>query len=133
MTFAEPKEAPMGNPASNGFDAKAFLAKVGTGKTILKFAKNQHVFKQGDVADAVFYIQKGSVKLTVLSEQGKEAGPVLRRGVPQWPSTAYRDHNGDGRMRDHLNNQRSDDRHPSYRAEIFRAIHGISFDTEQPS
>src|SRR5271157_1615261 len=73
MTFAEPKEAPMGNPASNGFDAKAFLAKVGTGKTILKFAKNQHVFEQGDVADTVFYIQKGSVKLTVLSEQGKEA------------------------------------------------------------
>ena len=63
----------MGNPASNGFDAKAFLAKVGTGKTILKFAKNQHVFEQGDVADTVFYIQKGSVKLTVLSEQGKEA------------------------------------------------------------
>jgi CRP/FNR family cyclic AMP-dependent transcriptional regulator len=39
----------------------------------LKFEKNQHVFKQGDVAGAVFYIQKGSVKLTVLSKQGKEA------------------------------------------------------------
>jgi CRP/FNR family cyclic AMP-dependent transcriptional regulator len=39
----------------------------------LKFEKNQHVFEQGDVADAVFYIQKGRVKLTVLSEQGKEA------------------------------------------------------------
>ena len=63
----------MGNPANNGFDPKAFLAKVGAGKTILKFAKNQHVFRQGDVADAVFYIQKGSVKLTVLSKQGKEA------------------------------------------------------------
>jgi CRP/FNR family cyclic AMP-dependent transcriptional regulator len=59
--------------ASNGFDPKAFLSRVGAGKTILKFEKNQHVFEQGDVADAVFYIQKGRVKLTVLSEQGKEA------------------------------------------------------------
>jgi CRP/FNR family transcriptional regulator, cyclic AMP receptor protein len=63
----------MAKLAGNGFDPKAFLAKVGAGKTILKFEKNQHVFKQGDVADAVFYIQKGSVKVTVLSEQGKEA------------------------------------------------------------
>jgi CRP/FNR family transcriptional regulator, cyclic AMP receptor protein len=62
----------MGNPA-NRFDPKAFLAKVGAGKTILNFEKNQHVFRKGDVANAVFYIQKGSVKLTVLSKQGKEA------------------------------------------------------------
>jgi CRP/FNR family cyclic AMP-dependent transcriptional regulator len=60
-------------PANNEFDPKAFLAKVGAGKTILKLEKNQHVFEQGDVADTVFYIQKGKVKLTVLSEQGKEA------------------------------------------------------------
>jgi CRP/FNR family cyclic AMP-dependent transcriptional regulator len=63
----------VGKLASKGFDPKAFLSKVGAGKTILKFKKNQHVFRQGDVADAVFYIQEGSVKLTVLSEQGKEA------------------------------------------------------------
>jgi CRP-like cAMP-binding protein len=63
----------VGNPANNRFDPKAFLAKVGAGKTILNFEKNQHVFRQGDVADAVFYIQKGGVKLTVLSKQGKEA------------------------------------------------------------
>jgi CRP/FNR family transcriptional regulator, cyclic AMP receptor protein len=61
----------VGKPAKKEFDPKAFLAKVGMGKTILKFNKNQHVFEQGDVADAVFYLQKGSVKLT--SEQGKEA------------------------------------------------------------
>src|SRR6202171_1598057 len=73
MTFVEPKEAPMGKPANNEFDPKTFLARVGTGKTILKFEKNQHVFEQGDVADSVFYIQKGRVKLTVLSEHGKEA------------------------------------------------------------
>src|ERR1700685_543220 len=65
--------APVAKLAKNAFDPKAFLAMVGTGKTILKFEKNQHVFEQGDVADAVFYIQKGNVKLTVLSEHGKEA------------------------------------------------------------
>jgi CRP/FNR family transcriptional regulator, cyclic AMP receptor protein len=63
----------VGKPASKGFDPKAFLSKVGAGKTILEFEKNQHIFEQGDVADAVFYIQKGNVKLTVLSEHGKEA------------------------------------------------------------
>src|ERR1700675_1448654 len=73
MTFVEPKEALMGKPANDVFDAKVFLAKVGAGKRVLEFRKNQHVFEQGDVADTVFYIQKGKVKLTVLSEQGKEA------------------------------------------------------------
>jgi CRP/FNR family transcriptional regulator, cyclic AMP receptor protein len=63
----------VGKLTSKGFDPKAFLSKVGAGKTILEFEKNQHIFEQGDVADAVFYIQKGSVKLTVLSEHGKEA------------------------------------------------------------
>ena len=63
----------MSMPPKDMFDAKTFLAKVGDGKAILEFHKNQNVFEQGDVADTVFYIQKGKVKLTVLSEQGKEA------------------------------------------------------------
>jgi len=63
----------MGKLAKNAFDPKAFLAMVGTGKTISQFEKNQHVFQQGDVADSVFYLQEGRVKLTVVSEQGKEA------------------------------------------------------------
>jgi len=58
---------------TSAFDPKIFLAKVGAGKTVTEFRKNQRVFSQGDVADAVFYIQKGKVKLTVMSEQGKEA------------------------------------------------------------
>lgn len=57
----------------DAFDPKRFLEKVGSGKAVLIFQKNQNVFSQGDVADAVFYIQEGKVKLTVLSEQGKEA------------------------------------------------------------
>ncbi len=55
------------------FSAQAFLATVGNGKTILQCRKNQVVFSQGEVADAVFYVQAGKVKLTVLSHQGKEA------------------------------------------------------------
>jgi CRP/FNR family transcriptional regulator, cyclic AMP receptor protein len=55
------------------FDPKRFLAKVGKGKTISKYRKDQIVFSQGQIADAVFYIQQGKVRLTVVSEQGKEA------------------------------------------------------------
>ena len=55
------------------FDPKAFLAKVGEGTAISKYEKDQIVISQGDVADAVFYIQKGKIKLTVASERGKEA------------------------------------------------------------
>ena len=55
------------------FEPKTFLAKVGDGKTISKYQKDQVVFSQGNEADAVFYIQKGRIKLTVVSERGKEA------------------------------------------------------------
>jgi CRP/FNR family cyclic AMP-dependent transcriptional regulator len=47
------------------FNPKEFLAKVGKGKTISKYRKDQVVFSQGEVADAVFYIQQGKIKLTV--------------------------------------------------------------------
>ena len=55
------------------FDPKFFLAKVGEGRSIERYRKDQIVFSQGDPADAVFYIQSGKVKVTVVSEQGKEA------------------------------------------------------------
>ena len=55
------------------FDPKVFLATVNGGRSISKYRMNQKVFSQGTPADAVFYIQKGKVKVTVLSEQGKEA------------------------------------------------------------
>lgn len=61
------------NTQQSAFDPKAFLAIVGEGKTILEFHRDQVVFAQGDAADAVFYIQKGRVKVVVISEQGKEA------------------------------------------------------------
>jgi CRP/FNR family transcriptional regulator, cyclic AMP receptor protein len=55
------------------FDPQKFLAVVGDGKTLLRCQKNQIVFSQGEIADAVFYIQQGNIRLIVLSEQGKEA------------------------------------------------------------
>ena len=55
------------------FSPKAFLAKVGEGRSIGTYRKSQIVFSQGDPADAVFYVQKGKVKVTVVSDQGKEA------------------------------------------------------------
>ncbi len=55
------------------FDPQSFLAKVGEGRSIHSYSTDQIVFSQGDPADAVYYIEKGKAKVTVLSEQGKEA------------------------------------------------------------
>jgi len=55
------------------FDPKAFLATIGDGRKIVAFEKGATVFAQGDAADAVFYVQKGKIKLTVVSQTGKEA------------------------------------------------------------
>ena len=63
----------MGNPAKGAFDAKDFLAKVGVGKIIRNFQKNETVFLQGDAADSVYYIQRGKIKVTVISKHEKEA------------------------------------------------------------
>ena len=59
------------------FDPKVFLAKVNGGQRIAHYRKDQIVFSQGDPGDAVFYIQSGKVKKTVVSEQGKEAVVAL--------------------------------------------------------
>jgi CRP-like cAMP-binding protein len=59
--------------SKQSFDPKSFLAHVGEGRNIAKYRKNRIVFSQGEPADAVFYVQKGKVKVTVVSEQGKEA------------------------------------------------------------
>ena len=55
------------------FNPKSFLARIGEGRSIGEYRKDEIVMSQGDPADAVFYIQRGKVKLTVVSEQGKEA------------------------------------------------------------
>ena len=63
----------MKRKAKPPFDSKTFLAKANVGRSISKYRKNQIVFSQGDPADSVFYIRDGKVKVTVVSEQGKEA------------------------------------------------------------
>jgi CRP/FNR family cyclic AMP-dependent transcriptional regulator len=55
------------------FDPKKFLATIGEGRKVVAFPKKQIIFTQGDAADSVFYIQAGKVRLTVISEIGKEA------------------------------------------------------------
>jgi len=55
------------------FDPKQFLATIGEGRKVVAFPERQTIFTQGDAADAVFYIQEGKVRLTVVSKIGKEA------------------------------------------------------------
>ena len=55
------------------FDPQAFLGRAAVGRATEKYEKNKKIFSQADIADAVFFIQKGKVKITVLSEHGKEA------------------------------------------------------------
>jgi CRP-like cAMP-binding protein len=57
----------------SAFDSVGFLASAGHGRVISKYAAKEIIFAQGDVADSVFYIGKGKVKLTVVSTEGKEA------------------------------------------------------------
>ena len=55
------------------FDPNAFLTRAGLGRTIIELNKKQIIFSQGDPADAVFYIQRGKIRLSVTSSGGKEA------------------------------------------------------------
>jgi len=64
------------------FNLQMFLSKVGKGKTLLTSPKKHTIFSQGDAAEAVFYLQAGKVKLTVVSQQGKEAViAILEQGA----------------------------------------------------
>jgi len=55
------------------FDLNTFLATIGRGRTVIAFPERRTIFTQGEAADTVFYIQEGKVRLTVVSERGKEA------------------------------------------------------------
>ena len=63
--------------SSKAFDPKAFLTSAGIGRTVNHYSPNQTIFSQVERADIVFYIQKGRVRLSVLSKQGKEATIAL--------------------------------------------------------
>jgi CRP/FNR family cyclic AMP-dependent transcriptional regulator len=89
----------MAKKSKTKFDPKVFLATVDGGRTKATYRKGQTIFKQGDVCDAVFFIEKGKVKVSVLSAQGREAvvafleagdfiGEASLRGQPRRISTA---------------------------------------------
>jgi CRP-like cAMP-binding protein len=59
--------------SQDSFDPHTFLTHIGVGSTIATYRQHSPIFAQGDMADAVFYIQSGQVKLTVVSARGKEA------------------------------------------------------------
>jgi CRP/FNR family cyclic AMP-dependent transcriptional regulator len=67
----------MKRKAKPPFDPKVFLSKVNGGRAISEYRKDKIIFRQGDPSDAVFYIQSGKIKTTVVSEQGKEAVVAL--------------------------------------------------------
>jgi CRP-like cAMP-binding protein len=62
-----------GKKSNADFDPETFLAKTDAGKTVVNLRKKEAAFSQGDPANAVFYIQKGKIQLTVVSKAGKEA------------------------------------------------------------
>lgn len=71
------KSVPQRRGKKPAFEPEVFLARNGLGRKIMEFEKNQTVFSQGEDANAIFYIQKGRVKLTVNSKRGKEATIAL--------------------------------------------------------
>jgi CRP-like cAMP-binding protein len=70
-------ERPSRNKPKGAPPPASFLIQEGQGRTVAKYRKDQIVFSQGDPADAVFYVQKGKLKITVVSERGKEAVAAL--------------------------------------------------------
>ena len=62
----------MARKKAQQFDPQFFLASAGAGRSVVQYEREQPIFRQGDAADAVFYIQKGKVRISVVSEQGKE-------------------------------------------------------------
>jgi CRP-like cAMP-binding protein len=72
-------QSPKPLPKNGGavFDPEAFLTQTGVGRTVLSLKKNESAFAQGDPADAIFYVQKGQLRVTVTSANGKEATLAL--------------------------------------------------------
>jgi CRP/FNR family transcriptional regulator, cyclic AMP receptor protein len=73
MQERDEKNAERNSRVRLAFDPDLLLKKLGSGKTVQSYRDKQSIFSQGDLADAVFYIQKGKVKITVVSKRGKEA------------------------------------------------------------
>jgi CRP/FNR family cyclic AMP-dependent transcriptional regulator len=81
----------MGPPLVNSFDIKDFFASAKCDRRTTQYRKNQVIFSQGDRSEALFYIENGAVKLTVVSKEGKEAivsvasnGSFLGKAAFRW-------------------------------------------------
>jgi CRP/FNR family cyclic AMP-dependent transcriptional regulator len=81
VAWLKPKNGHNGNGHNgngrNGFDPESFLATAGVGRTLLNVEKKEVLFTQGEPANTIFYVQKGRLKLTVVSKRGKEATIAL--------------------------------------------------------
>ncbi len=77
VALSAEKKRPLRIRQTTPFDPELFLEKAGVGRTVIDLKKNEALFSQGDDANAVFYIQKGTLKLTVVSQTGKEATVAL--------------------------------------------------------
>jgi CRP/FNR family transcriptional regulator, cyclic AMP receptor protein len=105
------------------FDPNTFLATIGKGRNSALFLAKQGIFAQGDAADAVFCLQKGKVKLTVVSKAGKEATiGILGEG----------DFFGEGGLAGQFVRRKSHDGSASSGARIFRSVRGLFVRAEHP-
>ena len=108
---------------------KSFSRKSGPEKQYLQYGKGQIVFAQGEEADRVFYIQSGKIKLTVVSEQGKEAVVAIsggcelfRRRMSEWSRNPRFNSKRNGRLPDHFNNAEGDARDASQGSQSFQSF-----------
>lgn len=67
------KPKPNGEPLEGGLDPEEFLAQLGEGRTVISYSAGGTIFAQGDVADAIYYLRRGKIKLSVVSSHGREA------------------------------------------------------------
>jgi hypothetical protein len=119
------------------FDPTKFLTTIGEGRKIVPVGKKQTIYAQGAACDAVFYIQKGKVGLTVVAKrQGSydrhiESWRFLRRRWPCRAAFAHGDCNRDDRLRTHANREKGNDgRAP--RTYIVRHVYGVFVGAEHP-
>src|SRR5215207_3029454 len=113
---------------NGAFDPKAFLANVGEGRSITKSREGEVIFSQGDPADALFYIQRGKVKVTTLSSHGKEAVvAILGAGDLSGRAAAAHLYRGrHGRLLDRASAKGGGDPRPPRGARLLGTLHGIS-------
>jgi Cyclic nucleotide-binding domain len=72
-TFGKVLPSKVKSKKKGAFDAQVFPESVGASRRVAEFRKKQTIFSQGEAANSVIYVQKGSVKFTVVNESGKEA------------------------------------------------------------